>query len=1001
MKKLFTKLTVVTALLFGLCSFAIGQVSGTVTDAETGDPLIGANVIIQGTSTGTITDIDGNYTLDAEAGTVLVISYTGYVETTITVGSDGRGDVALSAGQLLDEVVVVGYGSQSQKEITSAVVSVSEEEFNKGPINDPAQLLQGKVAGLQVYNRGGDPNQASTIRMRGISTVGANVEPLVVVDGIIGASLDNVDPNDIESIDVLKDGSAAAIYGSRGSSGVIIVTTKSGKGAKDSGLTLSYSGQVSTATPVNSVSVMDAQQFIAAGGTDLGSSTDWLGEVTQTGITNIHNFAASGNSGNSTYRISANLRGVDGILQNSGFDQFNTRLNLSTKALNDKLSIDFNSSFTRRNSQLGFYEALRYGVIYNPTAPILGENSVFPFNAPQFGGYFETLGLFDSFNPVSIINQNTNDGRRTEFNYGATFGYSLMDNLKINLRIAQQDSKFGTQAYYPTTSLFRGNATSPTRRGRADIYNEDTSFKLYEAFATHTSEFGSAILNLTAGYSYQQTNFQNSFFSLGDFPNNDLEFVNNIETSQDLQNAGFITALSDASPDEKIIAFFGRANLSFDDAIFVNASVRREGSTKLGEANQWGLFPAFGVGVDLNRYLNIGALDRFKVRVGYGVTGSLPLLNGLSQEIRTVVNGSDGSVTTELSRAANPDLKWEEKGELNLGIEFGAGRLNGSLDLYNRDIKDFILEREVEVSDFGTDTRYENAGSLNTKGLELALNYDLIQKENFNYNTGFVISTYKTTLEEYILPADTRGNLGAPGQNGTDMVIVKEGEEIGNIWGPVFNGVAEDGSPIFADVNGDGVINTDQANALADDVDFEVLGNGIPDLELGWTNQVSIGNWNINAFFRGAFGHSLVNTFRAFYEPQVSTQSSYNFVNTSKAAEGLTSAQFSSLYVEKADFFKLDNLTISRGINLGSSSPISNLQISLTGQNLFVITNYTGADPEPSLVDAGTSDNGGVVGDGDGDGFAEIGGDVLAPGIDRRNNYFTARTITLGINFNF
>ena len=346
-----------------------------------------------------------------------------------------------------------------------------------------------------------------------------------------------------------------------------------------------------------------------------------------------------------------------------------------------------------------------------------------------------------------------------------------------------------------------------------------------------------------------------------------------------------------------------------------------------------------------------------------------------------------------LTRAANPDLKWEQKAETNLGFEVAAGRFSGSLDLYNRDIEDFILERTVDAAIFGVDKRFENAGKLNTKGLELAVNYDVIDKADFNYNTGIVFSTYTTELEEYVIPAEMRGNLGAPGQNGTNMIRVREGDQIGNIWGPVYTGVDSEGSPIFKDVNGDGNLVTGQDKALEDDVDFEVLGNGIPDFELGWTNQVNVKGWTINAFFRGAFGHSLVNTFRAFYEPQVSTQSSYNYMNTELRVAGLTDARFSSLYVEKADFFKLDNLTISRSIPLGDFKYISNLSVSITGQNLFVITDYTGTDPEPSLVDNGPSDNGGVL---------ELDNpDVLSPGLDRRNNYFSARIFTFGINFNF
>jgi len=606
----------------------------------------------------------------------------------------------------------------------------------------------------------------------------------------------------------------------------------------------------------------------------------------------------------------------------------------------------------------------------------------------------ETLGLFDSFNPVSIAQQNKNDTEKRELNYSANFGYSVTDAFKLNFRVAQQQTDESNTQYAPTTALFRGNASSPIRKGLAEFDERNNDFSLYEIFGTYLTDIASnGNLRFTAGYSYQQDNFDSRFFSLGDFPNNDLDFSNSIETSQDLQNAGLIDARSDASPDNKIIAFFGRANLTFDDAIFVNASIRREGSSKLGRDNQWGWFPALGVGVDLNKYLAIESLDLFKVRLGYGVTGALPALSGLGQEIRKIENdGQTGAVATSLQRAANPELQWEEKAELNLGIEVASGKLSATLDLYNRDISDFILLRTVDAAVFGVDKRWENAGELNTKGLELALNYDVIQNSNVNYTTGVVLSTYKTELKEYILEAETRANLGSPGQNGTNMILVREGDEIGNIWGPVFTGVSAEGSPIFKDVNGDGNLVTGQDKALDPDVDFEVLGNGIPDLELGWTNRIDIGDWSINAFFRGAFGHSLVNTFRAFYEPRIASQSSYNFVNTELAEDGLTTAQFSSLYVEKADFFKLDNLTVSKRFNINNSNFRSAI-VSLTATNPLVFTSYTGTDPEPNLVDQGTAGNGSLVN--------PDNADVLSPGIDRRNNYFSARSFILGINLNF
>ncbi len=981
MKKLFTLTFMVLAmtLIYATSIYAQRTISGIVTD-DSGEGLIGANVLEKGTTNGTITDLDGSYSLTVADGATLVFSFTGYTNQEIAVGNSDVVNIQLDAGELLDEVVVIGYGTQSEKEITSSVVKIENKDFNQGPISDPSQLLQGKVAGLQVYNRGGDPNGSSVIRLRGISTVGANAQPLVVVDGIIGASLDNVDPNDIENINVLKDGSAAAIYGSRGSSGVIIVTTKSGAN-KDGRVQLNYSGQIASGTPVNGIKVMTAPEFVAAGGTDLGSATDWIDEVTRTSLTNNHSISASGGSGVTSYRVSANIRNVEGILLNSGFNQFNTRINFSTRALNDKLRINFNSSFTNKDQELGFQEALRYAVIYNPTAPIFGDASPYPFNSEQFGGYFETLGLFDSFNPVSLIKQNSNRGNRKEFNYTANLNYSITDNFSANFRIAQQNNKFDNKKYYATTSLFRGGATSPIRKGQAELYNGNSSFDLYELYGTYTDSYGSTDLTLTGGYSYQQENFDDQFFSIGDFPNNDLDFLNAIENAQDLLNAGLIGANSNASPDSKIIAFFGRANVTINNGLFVNASVRYEGSSKLGEGNKWGIFPAFGIGADLTRYLNLDNVDQLKVRLGYGVTGALPAQNGLSQEGRALVyDGANGGASTTLTRAANPDLRWEQKRETNFGIEFAQDRFSATLDLYNRDIQDFILLRTVDIAEFGVDKRVENAGSLNTKGYEVALNYDVLNTDKVRYNTGLVFSGYSTTLNEYVIDAEMRANLGSPGQNATSMIRIKEGDEIGVIWGPVFNGVLEDGSPDLADVNGDGQLVVGQDKALDENVDFARLGSGIPDIELGWSNQISIGDWSINAFFRGAFGHSLINTFRAFYEPQLSTQSSYNYMNTALREEGLTTARFSSLYVEKADFIKLDNFTIGRSFDLKNSNSFESLQLSITAQNPFVITNYTGTDPEPSLVD---------------------GRDVLSPGIDRRTNYFATRSFTLGVNLKF
>ena len=969
------------------------KVTGTVSDGS--DALPGVSIQVKGSTTGTETDFDGNYSINANSGDVLVFNYLGYKSEERTVGSEAVINVSLlQDATSLDEIVVVGYGNTTKKEVTSAVTTVGEEEFNKGTVNSPSGLLQGKVAGLSIYNKGGNPNQDAVIRLRGISTVGANSSPLIVIDGVIGASLNNVDPSDIQTLTVLKDGSAAAIYGSRGSSGVIIVTTKRGKSGSTQ---VSYSGSVAQAAIQNTIDVMSGDEFAAAGGTDLGSRTDWLEQVTRKAVTNVHNVAIAGGYDNTNFRVSANFRDAEGILKNSGFNQFNTRLQASTRILNDKLKIDFNASYTKRDSEFGFNEALRYAVLYNPTAPIYGVDSPYQFNADQYGGYFETLGLFDSFNPVSLQNQNTNQGSRNEFTYSANFKYDVSDNFKLNAIYSQQTSKYTNSAYYRTTSLFRGNASSPTRKGLASKTSGDNEFKLFEIYGDYNLDLTSKInMKFTGGYSWQQENSSSYFLEAGDFPNDNLAYLDALEWSQDVVNAGQINISSDRSPDQRIIAMFGRLNFTYDDAIFLNASIRREGSTKLGENNKWGVFPAVGLGVDANKYLQFEDVELLKVRLGYGVTGSLPSQYGV-QYAR--FNPAADKLSTVAITDANPDLKWEEKAETNLGIEFNKGRFSSTLDLYTRTVSDFILQRTVDVAVYPTGSRVENGGDLSTKGFELALNYDVIKSADLNYSTGLILSSYKSTLDSFDTPG-LRGNLGAPGQNDTRVVLVAEGQEIGGIYGPVWDGTITDGSQNFVDVNGDGTLQTDQLydNAIdADgdgviDGDLKKLGNGIPDFELGWTNSISYKNWDANMFFRGAFGHSMVNNFRVFYEPRVGSQGSYNFINTPLADAQITNAKFSSLYVEKADFVKLDNLSVGYTFDIADDNNyLDGVRLSLSGQNLFTITNYSGSDPEPALVDNGDAGNGDYIG----------GADPLTPGIDRRYNYFSSTTITFGININF
>lgn len=939
--------------------------TGKVTSADDGSGIPGVNILEKGTNNGTVSDVDGNFSISVGENATLVFSFVGYVTQEASVGSQSVVNVSLQSDVTsLSEVVVVGYGSQDKKEITGSVVSLTTEQFNRGNVNDPRQLLQGKVPGLSIYNRGGNPNSPATFRLRGISTIGSNSQPLIVIDGVLGASLDNVDPNDIESINVLKDGSAAAIYGSRGSAGVILVTTKRGTG-KSSGTTVDYNGYVAADRVFRKQPVMTANEFINAGGNDLGAETDWQDEVTQTGISNVHNVAIAGGTQKTSFRSSVNFRDVNGVLKKSGFDQVNVRANLSHRALNDKLKFDIGFSTTDRRSDFSFNEALRYAVLFNPTAPIRFPN----------GDFYQAI-LFDNFNPVAILEQNINDGKRKTINYNARVDYNLLENLTLTVNYGRQFENNFNGTYFSRNSFFVGL----NRKGLARRFSSESDFTLFEGWATYQKEFGKFNLDVTAGYSYQQDNYEDTFIETGRFQNDQLGY-NQLEQSADIA-LGQAVITSTQNPDNKVIAFFGRANLTFDKGIYFNASVRREGSTRLGENNRWGVFPAFGLGVDITKYVTISKVDQLKFRAGYGVTGSLPGQAGLAQDLWTF---NSRNFSTNFARNSNPDLRWEQKRETNIGLDFGLfGKLTGSIDYFVRDIEDFILERDVDVAVFVSGRRTENVGSLRTSGLEIALNYSSVNIGQVRWNPGLVLGTNQSELTSFFNNRFVTGNFGSPGQNGTPFNLVEVGQKLGTIWGPVFDRAASDGKVVFKDLNGDGVIKADAGQALLPDADFKKLGRGIPVMELGWTNQLSYKNWDLNMFFRGAFGHSLINSFRGFYEPiDPGAINSYNRIATDKAVAGLEEAKYGSLYVEKADFVKLDNITLGYRLTLPASSAFRNVRFYTTVQNAFLITGYTGIDPEPVLADPEDNNN------------------PLVTGIDRRNTYFAARTFTLGVNVGF
>ncbi|RZK47356.1 MAG: SusC/RagA family TonB-linked outer membrane protein [Pedobacter sp.] len=979
------KSLVLTALglLLAQLTFAQVAVTGKVTD-KSGQPLAGVSVSQKGTSVGATSDATGSYSINAkDSNTVLVFSYVGYPIQEITLGNRSSLDVTLSAtaGQL-NEVVVIGYGTQKRKEVTSAVATVSSEQFNKGNISDVSQLLQGKVSGLSISRPGGNPNGGFTIRLRGLSTLGANTSPLVVVDGQIGADINTIDPNDIQSMDVLKDAASAAIYGTRGSSGVIIITTKKG------GRTpiVNYNGSVTSEKPTKFTPHMSAEEFKAAGGRDLGANTDWNKAITRNAISHIHNLSLSGGTGTGTNYIgSINYRNSEGVAINTGFSQLNAHFGLNQRALKDKLLFTVDVTSTRRESDFGFDRAFQYATIFNPTAPLSTTDPTLNLTG---SGYVEQ-NFVEYANPLAVLQQNTNKGTNKRTNFNASVTYEIIKGLKFLTRYAQQTSSNYRWLYLPKTSFDSRlvgtngarNGSGFSRNGLAQKQDDENFSQLYENTLSYDRQiFGKMQMSAIAGYSYQDFMSEGFLVQAGDFITDVTS--ENIAGSQDLKN-GKANATSYKN-GSRLVGFFGRLNLNWDDLAFVSASLRREGSTQFGENNKWGMFPAVSAGVDLSRIANWSAVSSLKLRASYGVTGALPPSSYLSLFLygptaNNFLYNGNYIPSYEPTQNSNPDLKWERKAEFDIGVDFSAfdNRLTGSIDYYSRNTNDLLFNATVPVPPFPTSSRWMNIGTLKNTGVEFLIGYDVVKGSTFEWNTSVNFSTFNIELSK--LNKDLAGtvigasNLGSPGQEATQITRAVEGEPIGIIWGAVYKGVDAAGKFIFADSTGK---DTDS------DAYKTQIGHGLPKFELGFTNTFKYKNWDLNFFLRGSFGHDIVNTYRAFFENSTPTVvASYNVVKTKYYNTALTTGQtFSSLYVERASFVKLDNATLGYNFNLKNTNAIKSIRAFINAQNLFVITDYTGVDPEVRYT---------------------YGGNVLAPGVDARDTWVRTRALTFGVSVRF
>lgn len=945
-------------------------ISGKVTDGSN-NALPGVNVLVKGTQTGTLTDFDGAYTLKADHDGILIFSYMGFETREVSISKRNSIDIKLNeSSQNLDEIVVIGYGTTTKKEITGAVTTLKSDDFNKGIYTDPIGLIQGKVAGLSITQpNGADPLAGYQILLRGTNTLTSGQGPLIIIDGVIGADLKNINFQDVESFDVLKDGSAAAIYGTRGTNGVIIITTKAAK--RGTG-TFEYSSRISTQVSPRGVENLSAKEFEDAiqtyaplrSGNLLGGSTNWFNEITREYPVSYENhLSLSGSTEKFSHRSSLTHNNSQGLLKDNQSERLLLKTNITQKVFDDRLNLNFNLTNSMRNYKPANYELFRQAFIQNPTQPVYDDSNL------AAGGYSYEQGL-EYYNPVAMLNERTRDGKTTDIGLSLRAGLKITENFSWENFVATQksdweDSSYKTR-YYPSI-LGTG--------GVAEIANGRNSNSQFESIFNYSTSFGNHNVQAVAGYSYQEYEMNSSYIGNSNF-DTDLFLYNNIAAGSFFREGkGEMGSYKESS---KLIAFFGRVMYNFDNKYLASASIRKEGSTKFGDDNKWGLFPSLSLGWRLSEesfVKDVSWINDLKLRVGYGVTGnqdfspnrSLVLLD----RVGSLYYNQQWINSYGPSQNPNPDLKWEKKNELNLGLDFSVleNRINGSVEYYLRKTEDLLWEFQVSVPPHLYPFLFTNVGSISNQGIELTINSHLIKSDNFNWNTTLTASHNKNTLDKISNSEFTQSSYETAFIGGTIGVWaqrIEEGKELGAFYGPVWLGVDEDGYDIFKNQNPVGQV---------DKSDWENIGNANPDAIIGWSNAFSYKNWNLSTSLRGGIGGEVLNSYRLYYESW-NNIGLRNIVHSQlENSEFLGNIAYSSKYLEDASFLKLDNVTLNYNFKVDSRF-FSALSVFGSAQNVFWITKYKGIDPEVNLSG-------------------------LEPGIDRLSYYPRTTSVSVGVNVIF
>lgn len=995
MKNRFTLRKVVAIsflMLFSTLSFAqTVRLQGRVVNSD-GESVPGATVQLTGQQTATSTGSNGEYTLNniSPGSYTVVVSMMGYEQAqrsvNLTAGDNTADFTLVSTASSLDEVVVIGYGTVRKKQTTGSVSNVTPEEFNKGVVISPDQLLAGKVAGLTVNRSGGDPTAGSTIQLRGPSSLTASSAPLYVIDGIVGASIELVAPEDIVSMDVMKDASSTAIYGSRAANGVIFVTTKRGKAGAP---VLSYSGWAASESVANRVNVLNGTEHakfledngLTAAASETGHDTDWQKEITRNGFSHNHNVSLTGGSEGTRYNASVNYFNNEGIVKRNGVERIIARAGVDQDAFDGRLKLAFNLSNSINNSDHVDYGIFNGAARYVPTSPIMSEDPIYE----QYGGYFQVPGRTNYFNPVAMLNQRDESRSNNVLMANFKADLQIIDGLIWSNVLSYQRSHWDKK-YYMHRTDFDSKALG---RGYGERVNLKHIDKILESYLNYTWDSNGHVFDAMAGYSYQRTKNDDGVWasSVGflsdDLGGNNLNLGMLPEGYNPFSETPYIK-------ESVLVSFFGRIGYNYDDRYLLSATLRQDGSSKFGVNNRWATFPSVSAAWRLSGESFMQEQTLFsdlKLRVGYGVSGNQNIDPYRSiivfgpQDGQFLYNGT-WMPAYGVNQNENPDLKWETTSMFNVGLDFELlrGMFGGSVEYYDKKTSDLLYEYDVPSPPYQHNRLLANGASMNNKGVEVVLNANVYSNTDFSYHTtvNFArninkVGSLASNIENIGVSERYEGGVGLEGWTGQTTAIVLPGQPIGTFYVAKYIGYDEvAGRTIYQKPSGE-LVTQDQISAPDD---YQIMGHALPKFTYGWNNSFKYKNWDLNIFLRGMYGNQVFNATRA----DLSRLQQANVTNISKDAvkEGIfeTPLIASSRFIEDASFLRLDNATLGYRFDVANTRYFKQARLYVTGQNLFVLTDYTGVDPE-----------------------VDLGG--LAPGLDNRNYYPRTRSFIMGVNLTF